>query len=696
MYTSRERTTKVKKLLFYFFIIASLLTIPATAQTLVSEYNGFTSTWTDGNVYIQGEGKLDEDIIFYILHNGNRTPIYDDDIDVINENNEWEYNRIELSEGITEVPRLDFFCTVNYDAIIGELVLPSTVTSFDRDNLFRVEKVTVHKNNPNYVSLNGSLYSKDMTTFIAFPSLNTDKHLEIPKGVTKLEPECCNSAKHLVSVTIPEGVTEIPGSAFSYSTKLNYVDIPSTVKSIAPYAFANSKLVEVAIPDGVEFIAEWAFPGNPIERIYIPKSVKTIESAGVDTRALKFVYYGGSAEDWKNISIKNINSHFMNDFSEAVFRYNSTGLPEESEQLEIVPLHDKFPSGYLNDDKTVAWYVDDNYILHVHGYGKTRDESDPGFYKAWTPYSIDPTTMHLGGLIVHEGITEIGSFTFDTFTYDTIELPKSLKKIGFGAFYSVFCDKIVIKAPSYLDSYTFPRLHAKEVILPENLTYIGPTCFVGASGFTSLTFPKTLKQISPQSLPSSLTDVYYEGSEKSWSKVDKPSNWGNVKIHFLTPSFFTDVPENHWAYNYIKTLYDKEIIHGVTETTFEPEATLTWGQALKLLLVSCGHGNLVATRSHWASGFLDYAKFKQWIGPNEINDAQLDDKITRLRFCQLAAGVKMIVAQPETNPFTDTNDPMVLALYNAGIIGGTTATTFDPNATLTRAQISKIICLLNK
>lgn len=681
----------MKKFLICFLILISVLCVNTFAKTSVTEYEGFTCTWTDGDVYIKGKGALPEDIVFYMFQ-----PEYGDEDLVINKNNEWKYNRVELSEGITEVPRLDFYVSVNYAAIFGELVIPSTVTSFNRDNLYKVEKVTVHKDNPRYASHNGSLYSKDMTTFIAIPTLHPDKRLEIPKGVVKLEPSCADSAKNLESVVIPEGVVEIPGAAFSYCKKLNYVKIPSSVKSIAPYAFTNSNLLEVSIPEGVEIIDDWVFPGNPIERIYIPKSVKKINTAAFTTQNIKFIYYGGTAEDWTNIQIKNIQSHLSNDFSEAVFRYNATGLPETAETLQITPLNSKYPSGYLNKDKTVAWYVDENYVLHVHGYGKTEDISDSGAYKRWTPYAENEIRLHLNGLIVHEGITEIGSFTFDTYTYDTIELPNSLKKIGFGAFYSVFCDKIVIKSCPTLANYNFPRLHANEIVLPSNLVTIEANCFVGASGIKTITLPKSIKFISGQSLPSSLTDVYYEGSEKDWKKVEKPSNWGSIKLHFMTPSFFVDVPTSHWAYDYIKALYDKEIIGGTSPTTYEPNGTLTWGQALKLLLVSCGHGNLVATRSHWASGFLDYAKFKQWVGPNEINDTQLDNKITRLRFCQLAAGVKMIVSQPATNPFTDTDDVMVLALYNAGIIGGTSATTFSPDEYLTRAQISKIIYLLTK
>jgi hypothetical protein len=43
------------------------------------------------------------------------------------------------------------------------------------------------------------------------------------------------------------------------------------------------------------------------------------------------------------------------------------------------------------------------------------------------------------------------------------------------------------------------------------------------------------------------------------------------------------------------------------------------------------------------------------------------------------------------NPFTDTNNAAVINAYNAGIIGGTSLTTFSPNASITREQLCVMI-----
>lgn len=150
---------------------------------------------------------------------------------------------------------------------------------------------------------------------------------------------------------------------------------------------------------------------------------------------------------------------------------------------------------------------------------------------------------------------------------------------------------------------------------------------------------------------------------------------------------FTDVAESAWYYTFVRDLYNAKVINGMTETTFAPEGTLTYGQALKLITLAVGDAEQAPIDSHWASGYLNNAMGKGWL----YNEVNLESKITRLEFCQLAAAAAGIVDQPASNPFSDTADASVLALYNAGIINGMTETTFSPNSSLTRAQISKII-----
>ena len=154
---------------------------------------------------------------------------------------------------------------------------------------------------------------------------------------------------------------------------------------------------------------------------------------------------------------------------------------------------------------------------------------------------------------------------------------------------------------------------------------------------------------------------------------------------------FTDVKEADWFYTYVKDLWGDGTVNGMTATTFVPNGNLTYGQALKLIALALGQKEQEpVSGGHWASGYQRLAVRNGWL-PKTVD---LDGKITRLQFCQIAAKAKSLTEQPDSNPFKDTSDPAVLALNKAGVINGMSADTFDPSGLLTRAQISKIIWVL--
>jgi len=179
-------------------------------------------------------------------------------------------------------------------------------------------------------------------------------------------------------------------------------------------------------------------------------------------------------------------------------------------------------------------------------------------------------------------------------------------------------------------------------------------------------------------------------------KVADKSATGTANVYGNAPSYkvelpFTDVKEGDWFFDFVAEMYGKKIINGMTETTFVPNGTLTYGQALKLIAVGLGEPEQPAG-THWASGYLLLAKENEWL----TEDVDLNGPVTRLAFCQIAAKAKGLTEQPDSNPFKDTADTNVLALVKAGVISGMSADTFAPDQTLTRAQIAKIISLLIK
>ena len=155
---------------------------------------------------------------------------------------------------------------------------------------------------------------------------------------------------------------------------------------------------------------------------------------------------------------------------------------------------------------------------------------------------------------------------------------------------------------------------------------------------------------------------------------------------------FKDVKVSSWFGQYVIDLYNDGIINGTSATTYAPNDTLTWAAALKLLLVS--NGNLKAadaTGADWSKNAIAKAAELGLVAA-DLDGAKA---ISRLEFCQVAAKLNKLAESKTESKFTDCADGYVMALVDAKVISGMTETTFEPDASLTRAQIAKIIYQLN-
>ena len=157
---------------------------------------------------------------------------------------------------------------------------------------------------------------------------------------------------------------------------------------------------------------------------------------------------------------------------------------------------------------------------------------------------------------------------------------------------------------------------------------------------------------------------------------------------------FSDVNSSTWCYKYVAELSDAKIISGYANGTFQPNSTISYGAALKLIMLAAGYSEQAPTvPGSTFSGYLDKAKADGLITRSNVN---LSAPITRLQVAQLAAGALKLDLNnlSSVKPFTDTTDKHVQALNAAGIVEGyfsNGTSTYKPNNTLTRGQVSAIV-----
>ncbi|HZK61199.1 MAG TPA: S-layer homology domain-containing protein, partial [Anaerovoracaceae bacterium] len=181
---------------------------------------------------------------------------------------------------------------------------------------------------------------------------------------------------------------------------------------------------------------------------------------------------------------------------------------------------------------------------------------------------------------------------------------------------------------------------------------------------------------------------------------------------------FKDI-QGHWAQAYIESLANRDIINGMTETTFMPDGNITRAQFAKLLagLEGVDTSKLTTSKFSDVSQNAWYSGAVAWASDNDItlgyantdgtknfnpnqNITRQDMAVMMKRYLDQVAkktlpSVDAKIAFVDEKIIADYSMDAVLQLQQAGIINGKITQTggieFDPTGKLTRAEAAKIV-----
>jgi len=158
------------------------------------------------------------------------------------------------------------------NASLTTIRIPDNVRSIGEHVFYHCSALTdisVSSGNPNYVSKDGVLFTRDMTELIAYPIGKEESDYAIPSGVVSICGYAFGNCGNLTSVTVPYGVTSLGEAAFAVCDYLTGISLPSSVTSIGALAFyLCSDLTSAAIPNRNTAIMEDAFFECPNLTIY--------------------------------------------------------------------------------------------------------------------------------------------------------------------------------------------------------------------------------------------------------------------------------------------------------------------------------------------------------------------------------------------------------------------------------------------
>ena len=190
-------------------------------------------------------------------------------------------------------------------------------------------------------------------------------------------------------------------------------------------------------------------------------------------------------------------------------------------------------------------------------------------------------------------------------------------------------------------------------------------------------------------LKNGVQDGIWQATGRSGSGADNVL-WDVYPNYILEPGYsytFVDSDPDTWSWNSMSTFGFIELRGYVIGGPDDPGTGVAASGAN-----SSSAGGIKC--SDWARAEVEKAVALN-IMPPALLSTDLTQPISRADFAAISVNVYEVMSgnfvNAGSNPFTDTNDGSVLKAYSAGIVNGTSDTTFDPNGLLTREQAATML-----
>ena len=391
---------------------------------------------------------------------------------------------------------------------LTSVTIPNSVTNIDSGAFYNnsIQSILVEDGNENYCSVDGVLFSKDMTTIIAFPGGRSGGY-EIPGGVTNVGAYAFRGCKDLVSVTLPDCVMNIWNGAFWGCTKLTSMTISDRVTKIGSHTFYGcTDLSSVVLSDRVTEIGDWAFYGcKNLTSFTIPSSVESIGDK---------VFYG--CVNLKAITV----SQFIIEKGINVVFPDLYGL-----QINMCPEVTNIRSSAFSKCTNLVSVVIPDSVTNIGDRAFSQCTNlisvvIPESVVSLGDYVFDGCSS-LASVKILGGMSRIGmGMFFGCINLVSVTMPDSVTNIGNYAFYN--CKSLasieMSNSLSGIGDWAFAECASlTSISLPNSVTAIGFLAFSGCTGLTSVTIPGSVNHIGDSAFLccSNLTSVTIEDGVKS-------------------------------------------------------------------------------------------------------------------------------------------------------------------------------------
>ncbi len=156
---------------------------------------------------------------------------------------------INIPTSVTDIGESAFNGILTLDTI----TIPANVNSLGEGAFFNMaglQSINVDPNNENYTSIDGVLYTKDVSRLLYYPGGKTETDYIVPDLVTSLAKESLLYAPNLTTVTIPASVTSIEAKVFLHSINTIIINCltPPEISENTFISYNNYDVYKIYVP----------------------------------------------------------------------------------------------------------------------------------------------------------------------------------------------------------------------------------------------------------------------------------------------------------------------------------------------------------------------------------------------------------------------------------------------------------------
>ena len=340
---------------------------------------------------------------------------------------------IVIPEGFTEIDYGAF--DYKQREMVKSITLPASFLSL-KDTIRRsafeyftsLENIFVDKNNPNFIDIDGVVYSKDKTVLVKFPRNKPCENYFVLEGITTISADAFQYCINIKTIVLPELVTMIENGAFYNCESLININIPDSVTEIGGLAFCSC---------------------NSLECITLPESTYLPDKIFLHCHSLENFY----------ISKTDIEPKYLSEINKVLFNAEKTVLidyPIGRKKTKYV-----IPDGVKHISR--GTFEEAGFLKTVVIPESVKSIGHNAFNNCWSLEKVN----------IPSGVTIIEHFTFYSCrNLKSIKIPHGVTVIGYQAFSS--CDKL------------------KKIVLPETVTTIEIGAFSCCYNLEAIVIPDSV------------------------------------------------------------------------------------------------------------------------------------------------------------------------------------------------------------